>query len=1388
MRFNRLLIRDIVIACVFLLLGTSVLYAQSNTESEPNDRFGEAQPIFANGTVTATIAPEGDRDWFAFAVDHHGELRVDITDVAPELAVVVRVWDANRDTVTGWFNPLAPGGDTSAVVDLPAPGRYVLEIAGEDNSQTSAQPYSLATVFTRSPDQSEPNNRFGQAATLDLGQPVQMTILPARDQDWLAVDVDHHGELRVAVTDVPGDLAVSVRVWNANRDTLTSWFNPLAVGGDTIAIVDLPEPGRYVLELVGGDTSQRSIEPYNLQVDFTPSPDENEPNNRFGQAAELPLGQPVQATLLPGGDQDWFSFVVDHHGQLDITISDVPEGMAVGARVWNSNRDTVTGWYNPLASGGNTEAVVDLAEPGRYYLELAGDDNNQRSVNSFIVQATFTAAADAFEPNGSFGTATPFAMNRSALINLLPGGDVDWFMFDAEKPGEWTLQALDVPANLAISLRVWNSNRDTITSWFKPLALGGETNARVDIGAPGRYYVEIAGGDNSQRAIEPFFFKNSFIPAADISEPNDTFETAAPIDLDETVPGNILPAGDQDWCIFDVPEASDLHITIVNGSPDLAIRFRLWDSEKTTISNWFSPLATGGNTEAIAQISEPGTYYLEIADNSSSARSIEPYYLRMSLQPIAIEDVVPPASAQDEPAQESDEKVLVQTSGTVGPAGATLIVNNTGDYEVDGARLQVPADALPEVTTISVGTAADVDLAAPFGMFPAGQFWRLSPTGLGFQQPVSLTLPLPLGATSGEYFVSHWNGQEWMDLGGAIEGGFITAQTEGFSTFGVFCGSFDQYVPVQLANDSSVQELTVKYLAGPAPIPDDPATQYATNCRPPMGNDGQLVIKEGESASLLLRAGAYAFSVASNEIVNPLTFALPSDADAQTITVTDQGASSDDPGTTVSYAGQAVTEESNLRPTIACTAQAPEGGIVANIDPGLDTLPSRFVQVLLRQDHLPPIADDFRLVATVSDPEGASLRPYWTFGYPGTLPYIGQPVSSGDTLGDDIKFQPDSAGVYRIYLTVYDDAELFAECRWDLVVEPNTKPEVNVFSGRTHVAFGRLDEDRAFAGPIPFVAAPGVATALPVPSLVEGASPVVGDSNTLCPSAILGPFTGFPEPEAVVPTPAPVDQVQPAGGTNATPWWPYPGRTCVWATPADADLDPLFVRWEFPRPYFGAGTFFATMAVPAGFHPDAPDGLPLGVLLRSAQQLNAYNAYMSMLYNTFGLVPSILWEAWDDPCLTGQGGPAENPCESGISRGGVTNIVAHTTDGFDKERLGFTPISVGPEGFQSNCADVFFMTLTPTPSNPGPGEDVIVKARLSPIIQNCPVYFTIVGTDGYANTATLRTNKDGEARFAIPGASQGTEDVVTAAVVKEDDSGVVDTETEVIQMEVTYVF
>ena len=84
---------------------------------------------------------------------------------------------------------------------------------------------------------------------------------------------------------------------------------------------------------------------------------------------------------------------------------------------------------------------------------------------------------------------------------------------------------------------------------------------------------------------------------------------------------------------------------------------------------------------------------------------------------------------------------------------------------------------------------------------------------------------------------------------------------------------------------------------------------------------------------------------------------------------------------------------------------------------------------------------------------------------------------------------------------------------------------------------------------------------------------------------------------------------------------------------------------------------------------------------------------------------------------------------------------------------------------QASCNEIQFTTGSPFPANPAPGQGVTVTATIIPKVANCSISFSIIGTDGYKDSATKTTNSDGQAAFFIPGGASGVFDKVSITSV-----------------------
>ena len=108
-----------------------------------------------------------------------------------------------------------------------------------------------------------------------------------------------------------------------------------------------------------------------------------------------------------------------------------------------------------------------------------------------------------------------------------------------------------------------------------------------------------------------------------------------------------------------------------------------------------------------------------------------------------------------------------------------IVASQGGFVELNGFRVDIPAGALPQDTTVTIDLPADALLAkrvlAEFG-----------PHGVQFNQPVTLSFPLTGVSLGGPVQVAWWDGGQWVGMGGSVNalGTRLTGTTPHFSYYG----------------------------------------------------------------------------------------------------------------------------------------------------------------------------------------------------------------------------------------------------------------------------------------------------------------------------------------------------------------------------------------------------------------------------------------------------------------------------------------------------------------------------------------------------------------------------------------------------------------------------
>ncbi len=559
----------------------------------------------------------------------------------------------------------------------------------------------------------------------------------------------------------------------------------------------------------------------------------------------------------------------------------------------------------------------------------------------------------------------------------------------------------------------------------------------------------------------------------------------------------------------------------------------------------------------------------------------------------------------------TDTEALDNAPLTSGGA-ATL---KSDDSAVGDASLFIPPDAVDQnekSTKVTITATSTLPQGSPWGQVPIGSLFKIEPSGLEFdpENRAVLTLPIPPGGPEENLYMGRWNeaNSTWENIGGTIEGDFLSAEVDHLSLYGIFSEgkSLVRIInSVTSAEDPGDKGIEVHYISGPLPYPDWPDDRALIVERPLPKESFNL--KAGKSRLMMLSPGQYNFTVSylsPSLVTNSLSLRIPAPEDSstvvgnenrdaniveidlvfkgvsknlniaggvdvdQTMTITASGASSDNTYTNsslVDFPGKREVISSNEPPTLKCSASSQQDVVITNRDPGAIDLPSRRIAVgpILNKRS----DSSIKFTGTAIDPEDGFINYYWTLSGRGTLPLEEVEVS-----GREIKFnyvtKSKREGTYHVYLTAYDESNLFDECHWEITVRGNEKPMIKVVSDFKIIDYGRFGDiftlgDRN-----------------PLGELADGESwcDYVGGTNLVRLKSL--EIEGDSNDHINRPTQYPA------------------GMTCLFAMIGDADSDPLTFAYKFPF----TGSYYSALD---------------GSKITTAGQLEAYNAQLTSTMSDF---------------------------------------------------------------------------------------------------------------------------------------------------------------------------
>ena len=236
--------------------------------AEPNDEIASATPLSFDKSLSASILPMGDADFYKVDAARQGQLTVSFPASPAAIDMAFRVLDATGKEVRGWQASPEAGKPYSAWVDIKSPGTYVIEVRDSYNNARSADPYAIKLALHATSDPAEPNDTAQDATPIAPGERISASILPIGDADYYRFAATATVKVRIAFSRSPADIDMAFRILAADGRQISGWQSAPEPGARFDASAPLPETGDYLIEVRDSYNNARSPDPYEVSLTF----------------------------------------------------------------------------------------------------------------------------------------------------------------------------------------------------------------------------------------------------------------------------------------------------------------------------------------------------------------------------------------------------------------------------------------------------------------------------------------------------------------------------------------------------------------------------------------------------------------------------------------------------------------------------------------------------------------------------------------------------------------------------------------------------------------------------------------------------------------------------------------------------------------------------------------------------------------------------------------------------------------------------------------------------------------------------------------------------------------------------------------------------------------
>ncbi len=195
---NRLLnIRYIFLGLLTVFLSIWLLssaWAQSLSESEPNDELEQANELRLGQSIEGLFQAEDDEDWYKLLVSQPGKniIRIDLTGVTG-VNSYLEIYNDKEERLKE--SDIGNDGEGETIINFGVTeGIYYIKVGGRQKNEKDKYLLSIKLLGPWQEDQEfELNDELEQANKIKLGKAVKGFAYPDSDEDWYTVTVPEPG-------------------------------------------------------------------------------------------------------------------------------------------------------------------------------------------------------------------------------------------------------------------------------------------------------------------------------------------------------------------------------------------------------------------------------------------------------------------------------------------------------------------------------------------------------------------------------------------------------------------------------------------------------------------------------------------------------------------------------------------------------------------------------------------------------------------------------------------------------------------------------------------------------------------------------------------------------------------------------------------------------------------------------------------------------------------------------------------------------------------------------------------------------------------------------------------------------------------------------------------